>query len=60
MLRESRMFYGRKSICSFTCTGKLFDILKVKDALVLRNGVRRLQTCFNLSYAFFWVIHRCL
>ena len=49
MLRESRMFYGRKSIDSITCTVKLFDTLKVKKALVLRHGVH-LKTCFNLSF----------
>ena len=48
MLRESRVFCGRKSIYIFMCPAKLFDILKVNNALLLGHDVRRLQTCFNL------------
>ena len=43
------VFYGPKSIDSFTCTMKLFDSLKIKNVLVLRHSVQRFQTRFNLT-----------
>jgi len=49
VIRESRTFCGRKSIDRFACTVKLFQILKVKNALILRQGVKRLQACFNFD-----------
>ena len=60
MLMESRIFYGRNSIDSFTCTVKQFDILKAKNVLVLRHGAQRLQTRFNfiiLSALFYSMRH---